>query len=163
MDTSFKLVVAQKEKSSVTNLYKKIQITLSIQIFEVIRQIINKNYILSLDKSINKKINKARIKGNYWRKRNIDDGKIDFKMTSSAILQLVNSLSKPYNGAHIEFGNKKYKVWKVSVDKKFKKKNIEPGKIIYKNRKLLKVKTFDSAINLIDHEVLVKKGEKYLK
>ena len=110
-----------KKNSPVINLYKKVQKVLSTQVFEVIDYIINKNYILT-SRYVNKKTTRTRIINNYWRKRDENDGKIDFKMTSGAILQLVNSLSKPYVGAHIEFGGKKCKVWKVSIDKKIKKK-----------------------------------------
>ena len=39
--------------------------------------------------------------GNSWRKRTKQDGKIDFRMSTNAIINLVKALSLPYVGAHI--------------------------------------------------------------
>ena len=93
-------------------------------------------------------------------KRGEVDGKIDFRMNSQSILNLINSLSKPYAGAHVEIMNKKYKVWKAKIVKNYKAKNIEPGKIIKKNNNLLTIKTYDSAIKLTKHELILKKENK---
>ena len=49
-------------------------------------------------------------KANYWRRGEID-GKIDWRMSSKNIYNLIRSLSKPYVGAHFEYENKKIKVW----------------------------------------------------
>ena len=37
-------------------------------------------------------------------------------MTSKAILNLVNALSKPYIGAHLEFQGNDIKVWEVKKE-----------------------------------------------
>jgi len=84
-------------------------------------------------------------------------------MNSLSILNLVNSLSKPYIGAHVEFRGKIYKVWKVRIVKRYKDKNIEPGKIIIKSRNSLIIKTYDSAIDLLKHEIMLTKGAKYIQ
>ena len=42
-------------------------------------------------------------KSNLWRKRSHADGRIDFRMTSKAIYDLVRALSEPYIGAHINY------------------------------------------------------------
>ncbi len=75
-------------------------------------------------------INGENQQANTWRKRNKNDGKIDWRMSSTSIYNLVRALSKPYIGAHFEYDNREYKVWKVRelADDGFE--NIEPGKII---------------------------------
>jgi len=67
---------------------------------------------------------------NTWRKRNKNDGKIDWRMSSRNIYNLVRALSEPYVGAHFEYNGYEYKVWEVKELSDFAYKNIEPGKII---------------------------------
>lgn len=106
-----------------------------------------------------KKINLKKIKNqnnslsNYWRKRNKDDGRIDFRMNSEAIDNLVRSLTRPYIGAHLLHNNNEIKIWKVERIKFFKK-NIEPGKVIESDNNYITVKTFNGAIKIIDHEFI---------
>lgn len=67
---------------------------------------------------------------NTWRKRNRNDGKIDWRMSSGNIYNLVRALSEPYVGAHFEYNGREYKVWEVKESEDFAYRNIEPGKII---------------------------------
>jgi len=89
---------------------------------------------------------------NTWRKRNKIDGKIDFRMTSKAIYNLVKALSEPYIGAHIEFKEKEIKVWKVKIIKTKKENNIESGKVLDVNNRNILVKTYDGCIEIVNHE-----------
>lgn len=41
------------------------------------------------------------VEGNTWRKRNKEDGKIDWRMSSRGIYNLVRALTKPYVGANL--------------------------------------------------------------
>ncbi len=50
---------------------------------------------------------------NVWRKRGKVDGKIDFRMTSRAIYNLVRALTKPYVGAHVKYNGQDVSIWKV--------------------------------------------------
>lgn len=68
--------------------------------------------------------------GNSWRKRGKDDGKIDWRMSSNSIYNLVRALTKPYVGAHFLFRGEEYKVWKVREVKQGGFENIEPGKVL---------------------------------
>ena len=74
-------------------------------------------------KNIEKRINlffkneKKEIK--FSRKRNFNDGKIDWRMDASKILFLINSLSYPYPGAR--YKGQIIKVWKAKMIKKRKK------------------------------------------
>ena len=66
---------------------------------------------------------------NYWRKRNIEDGEIDWRMSSESIDNLIKALTHPYPGAHFFYNNKVIKVWKSKYIKQ-NLDNIEPGKIL---------------------------------
>jgi methionyl-tRNA formyltransferase len=98
-----------------------------------------------------KRIKQDSAKANYWRKRNELDGKIDFRMNSRSIYNLVRSLDKPYIGAHIKHNDSNISVWKVREVKELSK-NIEPGKVIYSDKNTFIVKTYDNAIEIIEHE-----------
>lgn len=80
--------------------------------------------------------------GNVWRKRKKCDGKIDWRMSSVSIVNLIRALSKPYPGAHFEYDGSDYIVWKASVVSGTPK-NLEPGKLLEKS----------------DHQIIVKCGE----
>jgi formyl transferase domain protein len=88
---------------------------------------------------------------NAWRKRGKLDGKIDFRMTSGAIYNLVRALTRPYVGAHVEYNGKDVSVWKVKeVD--FSRENIEHGKVLENDGRTIIVKTYDKAIKIIEHD-----------
>jgi len=90
---------------------------------------------------------------NEWRKRGKADGKIDFRMQTQSIYNLVRALSKPYIGAHLDYEGHEYKVWQVLPGPK-KESNIEPGKVLdIDDRHCILVKTSDSSIWIIDHEL----------
>jgi methionyl-tRNA formyltransferase len=88
---------------------------------------------------------------NNWRKRSKNDGKIDFRMSSYFIYNLVRALAKPYVGAHVVYNAKEYKVWK-SKEKKSKAVNMEPGKILAVDNNIITVKAGDGAVDLIEHD-----------
>jgi methionyl-tRNA formyltransferase len=89
--------------------------------------------------------------GNTWRKRSAIDGLIDFRMTSEAICNLVRGLAKPYAGAHCYYNGEEIKVWEVEPEK-FDFQNIEPGKVVGLIGNNIKVKTYDGAILLKNHD-----------
>jgi methionyl-tRNA formyltransferase len=99
-------------------------------------------------------------KSNTWRKRGKADGLIDFRMTSEAIYNLVNALTKPYVGAHVIYKEREIIVWKVKIIKN-KDINLESGKILDIEENEIMVKTYDGAIKIIHHEFkkLPKVGE----
>ena len=97
---------------------------------------------------------------NVWRKRGKVDGKIDFRMTSRAIYNLVRALTKPYIGAHVEYNEQDISIWNVE-EVEFDQNNIEFGKVLENDGKSIVVKTYDKAIKIIDHgfKELPKVGE----
>lgn len=143
--------IAISDSDDANSLYNKVVKTALAQLCEIYRKL--KNNSLKAKKQ-NHKI------ANIWRKRSKIDGQIDFRMSSEAIYNLVRALAKPYPGAHLIYHGQDIKIWKVQI-KKFKNKNIEPGKIIdvYDNKIL--VRTYGGALEILEHEFvnLPKKGE----
>ena len=66
---------------------------------------------------------------NMWRKRGIPDGKIDWRMSTQSIYNLVRGLTTPYIGAHFLVDGKEIKVWKSAIVTDVPN-NIEPGKVL---------------------------------
>ncbi len=88
---------------------------------------------------------------NTWRKRGEKDGKIDFRMTTRAIYNLIRALTHPYIGAHVVYKSRNICIWKASeIQNEFN--NCEPGKILKVSSEGVLVKTYDAAILLEGHE-----------
>lgn len=102
-------------------------------------------------------------KGNFWRKRSKEDGKIDWRMSSRGIYNLVRALTKPYVGAHFTYRDIDYKVWKVKEIFDDKYENFEPGKVIkvISNNDFV-VKAGENLIEVLDCEDIELKEGEYL-
>ena len=136
-----KIKINQSDDAS--KLYDKLTSVAKVQIDTIINNFHSKN-IKFLDQLS---------EGNEWRKRGREDGKIDFRMNSENIYNLVRSLTKPYSGAHVSINDFEYKVWKCKIGKQYPD-NIEPGKIIeFLENNVLVVKNGNSSIILLDHEI----------
>lgn len=135
---SFKIL----HKDYAADVYKRMIETALGQIEEIVSNL-QSNKIVSVPQNPEN--------GNSWRKRGKEDGKVDFRISSENIYNLVRALSKPYIGAHIEYQGSEIKVWKTVPDK-CNAKNIEPGKILDLDENKIKVKTGDSAVWLTEHE-----------
>lgn len=118
------------------------------------------DFLSKLQNNSFQRIKQNHDKANIWRKRGKADGKIDFRMTSNAIYNLVRALTKPYVGAHIEYKGQEISIWKVE-EINFDKNNIEFGKVLENDEKTIVVKTYDKAIKIIEHDFkeLPKVGE----
>lgn len=88
----------------------------------------------------------------YWRKRSVDDGRIDWRMESSAIRNLVRALSRPYPGAHFMYQGREVKVWRCS-ELAEAPPNAEPGKVLLVEGRHITVRSGCGAVCLIDHEL----------
>ena len=103
------------------SLYKKVTQTARSQIINFIPLLENRTYI---------RIKQDNRKANYWRKRGVKDGEIDWRMSANSVYNLVRALTKPYAGAYFTKDGEKIKVWKVDELKDETQENIEPGKIL---------------------------------
>lgn len=134
-------------------LYKKMTKVSLKQIEELLPLLANKKYTAI-------KQNEAR--ANYWRKRFVKDGLIDWRMSSWSIYNLVRALTRPYAGAEFIFRDKIVKVWKAREIKNSNYNNIEPGKVIrvYSDGSLL-VKSGEHCVKIdeFNPKVVIKEGE----
>tara|TARA_B100001939_G_C16592816_1_gene467610 strand:- start:135 stop:611 length:477 start_codon:yes stop_codon:yes gene_type:complete len=92
-------------------------------------------------------------KSNYWRKRNFDDGIIDFRMSAESIYRLVLALAKPYPNAVIELKNKNFYIKKAKIIKE-NNKNYFTGQIIKKSRDYVIIKCYKDAIKLYNKSLI---------
>lgn len=99
--------------------------------------------------------------GNSWRKRGIQDGAIDWRMSGRAIYNLVRALTKPYPGAHFYKNEAMVKVWKVEDLPVDRYQNIECGKVLsVESDTEFHIKAYDSVIHVLACEpVSLKEGE----
>ena len=130
------------------SLYGKIINSANQQIIEII------NVIETGSLKVFKQDN---VKSNYWRRRNIKDGEIDWRMSAVSIHDLVRGLAKPYVGAHFLYNDKVIKVWKTRV-KMCNRENVEPGKVISVSKdNTLVIKCGINSIELLELELLNEK------
>ena len=89
------------------------------------------------------------------------DGIIDWRMSATAINNLVRGLTKPYIGAEFPYNGNQYKVWKSRVLDDIGYENIEPGKVVQVKNKSVVVKCAEGAIELLnlDPQLVVNEGE----
>ena len=127
------------ENDNAGTLYKRIVETALQQIDE---------FLPTLQSGDCKRIKQDHSKSNTWRKRDKNDGKIDWRMSAITIHNLVRGLTKPYIGAHIEYKDEIIKVWETKVIRGGEE-NIEPGKVILVDNNGIVVKTGENAIRLI--------------
>jgi methionyl-tRNA formyltransferase len=101
--------------------------------------------------------------GNTWRKRNKLDGLIDFRMSTTSIVNLIRALTKPFPGAHCEINGNEYKIWKCEPGS-LTPNYLEPGKILAISNNIVEIKTGDGSIRLTEHELPnLTKGEYLIK
>lgn len=134
-----KLIISDKDDSS--SLYKKIEILSKKQLNKILNEI-KKGKLTPIKQNVKN--------SNYLRKRNVDDGKIDWRMNAVDIHNLVRALARPYVGAHFISKNKIFKVWKSQISNEKIGKYAEPGRVLQiKNNKVL-IKCNRSIIALIE-------------
>jgi methionyl-tRNA formyltransferase len=132
------------EEDAASDVYKKMIDCATSQIKSITLRLASGNYETQ---------KQDHSKANYWRKRGKGDGRIDFRMGSKSIFNLVRALAKPYAGAHIEYNGGEYKVWHVDIGP-VEHPNSEPGKILARNENgHFLVKTGDGSIWVRNHEL----------
>ncbi len=125
------------------SLYQKVTQTAHSQINDFIPLLENRSYI---------RTKQDNGKANYWRKRGVKDGEIDWRMSANSVYNLVRALTKPYDGAYFTKDGEEIKVWKVEVLKDENQENIEPGKILRTEGSNVVVKCGTGSVLLKDTE-----------
>jgi methionyl-tRNA formyltransferase len=124
------------------SLYDKVTQTALMQIEEFLPRLQKGNYTrYTQDQNL----------GNIWRKRSKTDGKIDFRMQSRMVYNLVRALTRPYVGAHVEYNGREIKIWQVA-EEYTNLPHIEPGKIVDIRDGVPLVKCSENAVWLKKHE-----------
>lgn len=144
-----------KETDDAASLYEKVTESAMIQIRELLPQLQQGSFRRTLQ---NHQI------ANSWRKRTAQDGKIDWRMSSVSINNLIRGLARPYVGAHFESEQGIVRVWSSKVLENYPL-NCEPGKVLSVTSPTeFVVKTGDGAISLCDcePEIVLQAGE-YLR
>lgn len=122
------------------SLYDKVSETALIQIEEFVPQLAAGNF---------QRLKQDPQAASTWRKREEEDGKIDWRMSAYSIHNLIRALAKPYIGAHFIIGDQKIGVLKSEIVKGVKQ-NIEPGKIISRKPDgYIVIKCGEDAIRLV--------------
>jgi len=105
------------------------------------------------------RITQDHTRANYWRKRTKLDGKIDWRMSTQVICNLVRALAKPYPGAHCEYKDNEIKIWGCKIilnnhDDLFISKfaHIEPGRVVSSSVEGIDIRCGDGVIRLTQHE-----------
>lgn len=153
-------IISQKKifitkNDNATSLYKKMIKKAKIQIDFILK---------NLHKFDSLKIKQDLSKSNYWRKRNYEDGRIDWRQNSQYIINLTKALTYPYPGAHFIHNSIHYKVHQITLVKNNKNKidKIEPGKVlsVKKNGEFI-IKCYDKCLEIkkIDPKPKIIKGE----
>jgi len=132
-----------EDTDSATSFYIKVKDSATLQIMRFLPQLVSGNY---------DKIPQTSEKANFWRKRSVKDGLIDWRMNENAISNLIRSLSHPYPGAQFNYKEQTITVWKSRKYNENIESNIEPGKIIKIIDNNPVVKCYDGAIIIEQYE-----------
>ena len=137
------------ENSNSTTVYKKIT-SLVLNNLKNLKMILRNKIIIKKGK---------KNEENFWRKREFDDGVIDWRMSANNIYRHYLALSSPYPNVSFKYKKKFYKIKKCKLVKTSKYSNLEPGKIIYKNTKNLFIKCGDGVLKIekIEPKINLKK------
>jgi methionyl-tRNA formyltransferase len=142
-------IISQSEikiefEDNAKSVYDKLIKTAKVQLLELLIKLNNDSLI---------KISQDKNAGNHWRKRSKEDGRIDWRMRTIDIYNLVRALSFPFPGAHFDYQGNEVKVWECRPYEQDVPKNYEPGKILGNENGEIIVKTGDGAIVLLNLEL----------
>lgn len=88
--------------------------------------------------------------GNVWRRRTMEDGRIDWRMSARSIRNLVRALAPPYPCAHVETDAGPVPVRRCETGD-VAPSNVEPGRVLDSSETGVRVQTGDGTIWLVDH------------
>jgi len=90
----------------------------------------------------------------YWRKRSAADGRIDWRMPSTGIHNLVRALTRPYPGATVRRSDEDQIVWRTTAPDTIPSPvNAEPGRVLDVRGRKIAMRTGDGVVTLAEHEL----------
>lgn len=95
-------------------------------------------------------------KASYWRKRNDEDGELNWSEHTMEIYNLIRGLARPYVGAHTYVGDQRLKVWRARLPKDIlpsSKQELKPGTVFNRAETELCVRTGDGHLMVLEHEL----------
>jgi len=128
-------------EDNATSLYEKMCTTADNQIREFLPQLYSGKYM---------RVPQDHKRANLWRKRGKVDGRIDFRMSSRSVYNLVRALTRPYPGAHVETAKMDVPVWQAQEISDVQP-NMEPGKVLDVRNGNITVKCGEGAVILLEH------------
>lgn len=88
-----------------------------------------------------------------WRRRGYADGRIDWRMSTASIHNLVRALTRPYVGAHCVVENRDVKVWRTRVWAGAPSPpDVEPGRVLAVEDRRVLVRCGDGALEIVEHD-----------
>lgn len=138
-DIISQVAIAIDSNDDAESLYNKVTISALSQLKDFVPQLESGSYVRQ---------KQDRTTANLWRKREVRDGVIDWRMSAESIHNLVRGLSTPYIGAHFFTEGNEIKVWKTMLSYDFPT-NIEPGRVLLNTEMGPIVKCGEGAICLL--------------
>jgi methionyl-tRNA formyltransferase len=121
-------------------LYDKLLCTAKDQLTELMPQLVSGDFL---------RLKQDTSQSNFWRKRSIEDGMIDWSLPAESIRDLVRGLTRPYVGAHFIYCAQPIKLWKCYVIESLDDKAV-PGQIIVPHEGMATIKTGLNSIVIVD-------------
>ena len=123
------------DTDNATSLYEKILEIAEQQVFKIGCEVVAGNL---------SPVKQDHSCANTWRRRNHEDGVIDFRMSAQSIHNLIRALAPPYPVAEFSFKESQIKVLSSSPVLEGIPANLEPGKVLKVLNSKVLVKTADS-------------------
>lgn len=139
-------MVTLAESEDAASLYRKLVVIAEKQLEAILPKLFESKLVLLPQEKVN---------ASNWRKRSMEDGEIDWRMSSMAIDRLVRALTKPYSGATFEYLGTTYVVWKCRREQAVPVE-AEPGKVLNTVESSVLVKTGSGGIWLEKIEPLLR-------
>ena len=121
-------------------LYDKLLCAAKDQLTELMPQLVSGNFL---------RLEQDTSQSNFWRKRSIDDGMIDWSLPAESIRDLVRGLTRPYVGAHFIYCDQPIKLWKCDVIESPYDKAV-PGQVIVPHEGMATIETGLNSIVIVD-------------
>lgn len=131
-----------KLEDDARSLYDRVTQVALGQIRDFLPQLIDGNF---------QRISQNLALANTWRKRGEADGCIDWRMSAESIHNLVRGLARPYIGAHFNYLDSKFTVWRTELISDVAL-NLEPGKVLKVDENGIVIKTGSIGIRLLEIE-----------